>query len=244
MAKKVDKRKYTIPSLRLRSKTKPDEKCKNCIYFSNKEMITEKIKHGRCKRFDVRVKRDELCDSFSSFYLAKDLGVGKKENISDLKNYQSLSRRGDVHIEETKGIFEEKQYTPLITSADYEKGFIERYFVQRKSHKNNPVLEVQNFEPFNGKYYHQVSLDWKITGPRRQNTYTPDGLLIEKSIFEYNRDSVKFATQKMPQLKFKVSNFTFLAYKLTDTGQVDMEDIETTVQNVYNVRKQKGKKSY
>ena len=89
MAKKVDKRKYTIPSLRLRSKTKPDEKCKNCIYFSNKEMITEKIKHGRCKRFDVRVKRDELCDSFSSFYLAKDLGVGKKENISDLKNYQS-----------------------------------------------------------------------------------------------------------------------------------------------------------
>ena len=48
----------------------------------------------------------------------------------------------------------------------------------------------------------------------------------------------------MPQLKFKVSNFTFLAYKLTDTGQVDMEDIETTVQNVYNVRKQKGKKSY
>ena len=164
--------------------------------------------------------------------------------FTDLKKYQTLGRSSNLSIEPTGGVIHEQQYTPVVTEKDFETGFIERYFVQRKSHKNNPVLEVQNFEPFNGKYYHQVSLDWKITGPRRQNTYTPDGLLIEKSIFEYNRDSVKFATQKMPQLKFKVSNFTFLAYKLTDTGQVDMEDIETTVQNVYNVRKQKGKKSY
>ena len=33
-----------------------------------------------------------------------------------------------------KDVIEEKQYTPLITNPDYDKGFIERKFDQRRSH--------------------------------------------------------------------------------------------------------------
>ena len=248
MAKKIDKRKLIIPSLRLRTKMERGNKCSNCIHFHNETTNSEGF--GRCKYYNVRVKRNELCDTFSDFSLHRDVGVEvidgrrrqilNREQITDLKKYQTIGRRGSK-IEESRGIIEEVQYTPIVTTTDYEKGFIDRYFVQRKSNPNNPVLEVESFSNFNGKYYKQVTVEWKIKGPRRHDTYTPDGLLLEKSIYNFNRDSLKFATGIIPELRFKVTNFTFLSFQRgDDTGQIDMEDVETEVQSVY-----KGnKKSY
>tara|TARA_Y100000593_G_C4266654_1_gene315119 strand:+ start:543 stop:1286 length:744 start_codon:yes stop_codon:yes gene_type:complete len=247
MAKKIDKRKLIIPSLRLRTKAKKTERCANCLHYHNDTQVKG---YGRCKLFDVRVRKNELCDSLSTFNLHREVGIESingrriqtlnKEQVTDLKKYKTIGRRGSK-IEESRGVIEEVQYTPIVTTTDYEKGFIDRYFVQRKSNPNNPVLEVESFSNFNGKYYKQVTVEWKIKGPRRHDTYTPDGLLLEKSIYNFNRDSLKFATGIIPELKFKVTNFTFLSFQRgDDTGQIDMEDVETEVQSVY-----KGnKKSY
>ena len=159
MAKKIDKRKYKIPSLRL--KKKGDIKaCSSCIWFRNDELNRVRG-FGRCKKFDVRVQKKELCDSYSAFTLHRELNKDRKrkyteDQIGDLKKYQTLGRSSNLSIEPTGGVINEQQYTPIVTTKDYETGFIERYFVQRRSHKANPVMEVANFSAFNGKYFNQL----------------------------------------------------------------------------------------
>lgn len=58
-------------------------------------------------------------------------------------------------------------YVPKPTTADYERGYISRFFVQRTNDLNAPIVEIS---PNSVSYlqskgmYNVVSLDWRIAG--------------------------------------------------------------------------------
>ena len=194
MAKKIDKRKLIIPSLRLRTKAKKTERCANCLHYHNDTQVKG---YGRCKLFDVRVRKNELCDSLSTFNLHREVGIESingrriqtlnKEQVTDLKKYKTIGRRGSK-IEESRGVIEEVQYTPIVTTTDYEKGFIDRYFVQRKSNPNNPVLEVESFSNFNDLMFFLIV---ESTAPSDKSLITTSAYPVYKSFISEYPDNNK-----------------------------------------------------
>jgi len=58
-------------------------------------------------------------------------------------------------------------YVPSPTADDYVRGYITRYFVQKRNDKNSPIYEISydGYTTFIGHFYYGVvALDWKLTG--------------------------------------------------------------------------------
>ena len=103
--------------------------------------------------------------------------------------------------------------TPFVGNAFYKNGFITRFFVQKRSDRRNPIIEVPNYDGFPSTYNYQMQLDWKISGPPYDNIYTTSGATLEKSCYNYNRHSVAYLAAEYPQILAKITNFLFLVKK-------------------------------
>ena len=83
-----------------------------------------------------------------------------------------------------------KTYVPTPTENEYKRGYIVRYFIQKRNDKNSPIYEISEdgYTTFsNNFYYNVVSLDWKIVG-------------TDEEIKEANLKSVKFASSKLSNI--------------------------------------------
>jgi len=87
-------------------------------------------------------------------------------------------------------------YIPKIKDVDVERGYIERYFIQKSNDTSSYIFEISKTSV--GKYsgnsfFSLVSLDWRITG---------DPIDIKKS----NSASIRIASQKIPKIGMYLPN--------------------------------------
>ena len=81
-------------------------------------------------------------------------------------------------------------YAPTPTNDDYIRGYITRYFIQKRNDKNSPIYEISydGYSTFIGNFYYSVvALDWKITGN-------------DDEINEANGKSVRLASKILPAI--------------------------------------------
>jgi hypothetical protein len=110
-------------------------------------------------------------------------------NLNNIFRYASLNANilSDVKV---------VAYIPEITDAEYNIGYIVRYFVQKTNDDNSPIFEVdaENLTQVQSDpYYKTTSLKWRITG-------TP------QEIMDSNQASIKLAYIEMKNLKLYLSN--------------------------------------
>ena len=87
-------------------------------------------------------------------------------------------------------------HVPYPTEADYKKGYIKRYFVQKVNDTNSYIFEIDNniYQTYvNSELYSTVMILWKIFG---------DSDEIKKA----NQASIKTAFDKIPKLKNYLPN--------------------------------------
>ena len=76
-------------------------------------------------------------------------------------------------------------YIPTPTDADYKKGYLVRYFVQKANDDNSPIFEIkkQALTKFSSNpFYLTTSLDWRLVG-------------TDEKIKNSNSASVKLASE-------------------------------------------------
>ncbi len=87
-------------------------------------------------------------------------------------------------------------YVPKPIAADYDRGYIDRFFVQRTNDLNAPIIEIS---PNSVSYLHSkgmynvVSLEWRISG---------DLVSVRKSNF----NSITIAKQQMVRIDLYLPN--------------------------------------
>jgi hypothetical protein len=98
---------------------------------------------------------------------------------------------------------------PAPTDADYQLGFIKRYFVRKANDSAGHIFEISentyteyvyNTNPF----WTTVDLKWRITGPKTE-TLRNDGT-VDIGIINANKNSIGIASQKLRNLKLYLPN--------------------------------------
>lgn len=89
-------------------------------------------------------------------------------------------------------------HIPKPTSADYEDGYIVRYFLQKSNDADGRIIEV-NSKTFTNYtqnlFFKSVSLDWVINGDTAM-------------VIEQNKKSVVYASKTMKAIPLHLQNFT------------------------------------
>ncbi len=123
--------------------------------------------------------------------------------MNNIERYNRLKRpsiKGRIQNVET--------FLPNPKQSDYDLGYIKRYFVQLVNDKGSPIYEV-NRRVYNSHrnkaFYTTTSLKWRISGELNES-YDMEGNLINKSVKESNRVSLRLASKKIPNLKLYLPN--------------------------------------
>jgi hypothetical protein len=99
-------------------------------------------------------------------------------------------------------------YIPTPTPADYGRGYITRYFLQKANDKNSPIFEVntQTYSRFvSNPLFVACGIKWRLTGPK-EPTYRENGNILDLSVSESNRRSIKSVYEFIPLLKSYLPN--------------------------------------
>jgi len=122
--------------------------------------------------------------------------------IMDIKRYKNISKN-------TKRVRHDVEtHIPKLTKQDYNRGYINRYFVQKVNDKGSPIFEVTNkfYTYYSGvPQFTAISLRWRIVGPKEQE-YDSTGTIIGKSVSESNRIAIKLVAYDIPNLKLYLPN--------------------------------------
>ena len=121
----------------------------------------------------------------------------------DIQRYRKLNG-GSTNTKPTKI----KTVVPKPTEEDYRIGYILRFFIQKTNDNSSPIYEVDNptYNYLNSKpLYKGVILKWRISGPL-STTFDSNGNVLNKSVSESNRISLKLVSDKMPNLKLYLPN--------------------------------------
>lgn len=121
----------------------------------------------------------------------------------DINRYKKISKK--PFGRPVKSI---KTYVPKPTDIDYQKGFIQRYFIQKTNDNLSPIYEVDvaSFRYYKGKPTHKgVTLKWRISGPL-QTSYDNEGKIVDRRVDESNRIAIKLVSDRMPNLKLYLPN--------------------------------------
>lgn len=95
-----------------------------------------------------------------------------------------------------------KAYFPQLTTEDYTRGYIIRYFVKLKSNSDSIIYEVdkKEYEKFSGdnvisgrSFFVTISLRWKIKGKR-------------EDVIMGNTRTVESKEQNMPGIRLRLGN--------------------------------------
>lgn len=97
-----------------------------------------------------------------------------------------------------------KTIIPKPTEQDYSKGYIQRYFFQRRDTIGSPIYEVSKDTFYRPVFpYKGVSLKWRIIGGLEDKwegrTYIP-------SVITFNKKELDKVAKEMPDLKLYLVN--------------------------------------
>ena len=99
-------------------------------------------------------------------------------------------------------------HIPVPTATDYTRGYITRYFIQKSNDTKSPIFEVntKTYSRFTSNPLYVVcSIKWRLTGPK-EPIYRENGDILDLSVSESNRRSIKSAYQFIPLLKSYLPN--------------------------------------
>lgn len=97
---------------------------------------------------------------------------------------------------------------PNPNSTDYEKGFIERYFIQKVNDKNAQVFEVSEntySKYISNPYWTIVNIKWRISGPL-DTVYKSNGDISDKGVQNSNKILLDIASEKVKNIKLYLPN--------------------------------------
>jgi hypothetical protein len=98
---------------------------------------------------------------------------------------------------------------PNPTDADYQLGFIKRYFVRKANDAAGHIFEIseETYTEYvygNNPFWIIADLKWRITGPKTE-TLRNDGT-VDIGIINANKNSIGIASQKLRNLKLYLPN--------------------------------------
>lgn len=101
-------------------------------------------------------------------------------------------------------VFYPTTYIPTPTKADYNYGFLTRYFVGKRNQNSIIETNARDYKMTDGSFFIKAQCDWQLTGPKN-NIYT--GTMLQTSgVEEYNRIQVNELRMKLPGIENILTN--------------------------------------
>jgi hypothetical protein len=97
---------------------------------------------------------------------------------------------------------------PSPTAADYDNGFIVRYFTQKANDKNGFVYELSSdvySDIVRNPHWTSITMRWRIDGPKNV-VYNEVGKIIDKGVIDSNNASLKIASEKLKNIGLYLPN--------------------------------------
>jgi len=120
--------------------------------------------------------------------------------MNNLERYKQISKQRNRIPEKIDS------FIPTPSEKDYERGYINRCFIQKTNDKSSVIYEVN---PSRLNYYTNKStfvgviLKWRISGKdKKEDLKNPN----EKTVKESNRIAIKLVSDKIPNLKLYLPN--------------------------------------
>jgi len=95
-------------------------------------------------------------------------------------------------------------YIPTITQNDYDRGYIDRFFVARINYFDIIETNYKDYNVANTSYFIKTKIDWKITGPEF-NTYIGK-TLQETGVVNYNNFRIRDAQTYIKNINIVLNN--------------------------------------
>jgi hypothetical protein len=95
-------------------------------------------------------------------------------------------------------------YIPTITQDDYDRGYIDRFFVARINYFDIIETNYKDYNVANTSYFIKTKIDWKITGPEF-NTYIGK-TLQETGVVNYNNFRIRDAQLYIKNINIILNN--------------------------------------
>jgi hypothetical protein len=99
-----------------------------------------------------------------------------------------------------------EEFLPSPSEADYEDGYITRYFVRKVNDPAIIEVDLLNYQSISNELYSSVDLEWIISGPKK-NVYV-GGKIQLSGAEEKNEKSVNVAAKSMRGIENKLINFS------------------------------------
>lgn len=121
-------------------------------------------------------------------------------SMNNLERYKQISKQSNRIPEKIDS------FIPTPSEKDYERGYINRCFIQKTNDKSSVIYEVN---PSRLNYYTNkstfvgVTLKWRISGKIKEDNLTN---INEKTVKESNRISIQLLSNKIPNLKLYLPN--------------------------------------
>ena len=121
-------------------------------------------------------------------------------SMNNLERYKQISKQRNRIPEKIDS------FIPTPSEKDYERGYINRCFIQKTNDKSSVIYEVN---PSRLNYYTNKStfvgvvLKWRISGKIKKDDLTN---INEKTVKESNRISIQLVSNKIPNLKLYLPN--------------------------------------
>ncbi len=133
-----------------------------------------------------------------------------------------------------------RPYNPILKEADYDSGYLFRYFIQKIVDQDAIVIEIQesDFNLFgkdrgiNDGVYSAVVVRWKLTGPLRSQTVSnklPSGYVIQTDldgIIDHNQKQVFIANNSLPGLRSSIVDYAEFARPTNYNNQLPINTNE------------------
>jgi hypothetical protein len=98
-------------------------------------------------------------------------------------------------------------YIPILKQEDYNKGWVRRYFIQRRDTSHSPIIEVSGdtYQKISSNvYFNAVQIKWRISG-NIEDMYTESGATIP-SVITSNQTAINKAREDMPDIGMYLVN--------------------------------------
>lgn len=95
-------------------------------------------------------------------------------------------------------------YIRTIIETDYDRGYINRFFVGRINYFDVVETSYKEYNMTNTSYFIKIKIDWKITGPEF-NTYIGK-TLQETGVVNYNNLQIRGAQFYIPNIQIIINN--------------------------------------
>ena len=101
-----------------------------------------------------------------------------------------------------------KSYAPKVTSKDYERGEITRYFAQQVNDRNGEIFEIakSTYDSLRiNSLYAVIEVRWKISGGLTDSK-DKSGRIVQPSVITANNGSIALASETIPLINKKLTN--------------------------------------